>query len=274
MVAAVDPFRCPSHWLPKDRSGQPVLPTFYIAALEAGGPPLMSAPNMPHMVITIQDCVMVEQRRLSLMCMDEVAYFAERVRRWRDPPVLYKAFSQGMSDAVYVGQRIIMPLLRRLRAAVMAGLDTLSPSERLFAQRSYLSLQALVKYRRNFAIAPELLRSLKQHLTDAAAAAPTLAQQDGRGQHLEAAQQNMRQAASGVTCLPNGQFVAYIHVAARPRWGTVRDNLGRAKVDQKLLQDAVKAGNLEALLLQMAGGEDLGAADAAAAEAEEDDLFD
>ena len=41
-----------------------LLPTFYVAPLEAGGCPLLSPPNWPHMVLTTQDCVMVEQRKV------------------------------------------------------------------------------------------------------------------------------------------------------------------------------------------------------------------
>ena len=64
-IAALDPFRTPSHWLPHDPDNKdaPVLPKLLIAPLEAGGPPLLSTPNIPHLVITVQDCVMVEQVR-------------------------------------------------------------------------------------------------------------------------------------------------------------------------------------------------------------------
>ena len=48
------------------------LPTFWVAPLEAGGCPLLSPPNMIHLVLTVRDCVMVEERRLSLMFLDEV----------------------------------------------------------------------------------------------------------------------------------------------------------------------------------------------------------
>jgi hypothetical protein len=48
------------------------LPVFWIAPLEAGGCPLLSPPNVIHLVLTVRDCVMVEERRLSLMFLDEV----------------------------------------------------------------------------------------------------------------------------------------------------------------------------------------------------------
>ena len=42
-----------------------------------------------HCVITTRDCVMVEERRLSLAFLDEVKYLQARARRWCEPPVQY-----------------------------------------------------------------------------------------------------------------------------------------------------------------------------------------
>jgi len=67
-VAAFDPFNTPSHALPKGKRP----PRFWVAPLEAGGRALLSAANMPHMVLTVRDCVMVEERRLSVFFLDEV----------------------------------------------------------------------------------------------------------------------------------------------------------------------------------------------------------
>ena len=53
-------------------TGTGTLPVFKIALLEAGGRPLLSPPNVPHMVITVDTCVMVEQRRVRavpVLCM-------------------------------------------------------------------------------------------------------------------------------------------------------------------------------------------------------------
>ena len=71
--ACLDLFQTPSEYLPeiassKEDSGSGeggVLPVFWVAPLLAGGYPLLSPPNAPHMVLTVQDCVMVEQRRIS-----------------------------------------------------------------------------------------------------------------------------------------------------------------------------------------------------------------
>ena len=56
-----------------------VLPTMHVALLEAGGPPLLSPPNWPHLVLTLQDCVMVEQRRVFRNVSDEVTPFCATV---------------------------------------------------------------------------------------------------------------------------------------------------------------------------------------------------
>lgn len=39
--------------------GAAVRPTFHVAALEAGGRPLLSPPNAPHLVLTLQVCYMI-----------------------------------------------------------------------------------------------------------------------------------------------------------------------------------------------------------------------
>lgn len=64
-------------------------PTLRVAVLEAGGGALLSPPNWPHVVVTLQDCVMVETRKVFRNVLDEVAYFVERAALWREPPILY-----------------------------------------------------------------------------------------------------------------------------------------------------------------------------------------
>lgn len=77
-VAALDPFRTPAAALPLPPQGHAApalarpLPRFWVAPLEAGGPPLLSPPNMPHLVLSCHDCVMVEERRVSVLFLDEV----------------------------------------------------------------------------------------------------------------------------------------------------------------------------------------------------------
>ena len=100
------------------------LPTFWVAPLEAGGPPLLSPPNVIHCVITARDCVMVEARRVSLAFLDEVEYFRRRAARWCEPPVQYRFVREDLPDAEMCRVVAAMPLARRLRdarAALMAA---------------------------------------------------------------------------------------------------------------------------------------------------------
>ena len=86
-VAAFDPFRTPSMALPSSTDKGSIaaaprpLPRFWVAPLEAGGAPLLSPPNMPHLVLSCQDCVMVEERRVSVLFLDEVGLARLVLRR-------------------------------------------------------------------------------------------------------------------------------------------------------------------------------------------------
>eukprot|EP00045_Choanoeca_perplexa_P016730 m.229649 g.229649 ORF g.229649 m.229649 type:complete len:590 (+) comp17344_c0_seq2:2537-4306(+) len=263
LVAAVNPFKCPAHHLPKGPDTYQ-LPRLMVAALEAGGRPLMSAPNLPHLVLTIQDCVMVEQRRLSLLFMDEVAYFAERIRRWREPPVLYAVFSLGLKDPGFVAQTIVKRLLGLLQSA--------DASAALARDRAYCSLKAMTRYARHWLIPRPILGVLRQKLIDYEQQAQGVTS-SAHSRGLERAQLGMRQSAVGVTPLGEQGYSACVHVGARPRWGLVRASMHQAKQDGILLKAAVEAGNLEAVLQQQADGE---AQTTALAEEPDslDDLFD
>ena len=70
-------------------------PTLWVALLEAGGKPLLSTPNAPHMVITLQNCVMVEQRALSALFLDDAQLWLARAATWRDAPVEYDAVREA-----------------------------------------------------------------------------------------------------------------------------------------------------------------------------------
>ena len=62
-AACLDLFGTPTAFLPPPE----VLPPLIVAPLAAGGRPLLSPPNAPHLVLTVQDCVMVEERRISTL---------------------------------------------------------------------------------------------------------------------------------------------------------------------------------------------------------------
>ena len=103
------------------------LPTFWVAPLEAGGPPLLSPPNVIHCVITARDCVMVEARRVSLAFLDEVEYFRKRAARWCEPPVQYRFVREDLVDAEKCRVGAAMPLAKLMRdthARLMAFEET------------------------------------------------------------------------------------------------------------------------------------------------------
>jgi len=106
IFALLDLFQTPSHALPDGD-----LPVLLVAPLEAGGRPLLSMPNMPHLVYTVQDCVMIEQRRILKMFLDEVYYFLERTTKWKTEPILYKFITQ-LKDEEFTGKYVMNPLMK------------------------------------------------------------------------------------------------------------------------------------------------------------------
>ena len=97
------------------------LPTFWVAPLECGGCPLLSPPNWIHCVLTVRDCVMVEERRLSLAFLDEVLYFQRRMTRWCEPPVQYRFIREDLTDENRCAAHVVAPLLRMLSGTSIAA---------------------------------------------------------------------------------------------------------------------------------------------------------
>ncbi|KAK3282859.1 hypothetical protein CYMTET_9420 [Cymbomonas tetramitiformis] len=109
----LDLFNTPDHHLPSCQAGQTTsLTKFYIAPLEAGGRPLLSPPNVPHAVLTLQTCVMVEQRRILHLFLDEVSYFMSRAERWTTAPIMYNFIAEDLQDEDYVHDHVVLPLIQ------------------------------------------------------------------------------------------------------------------------------------------------------------------
>eukprot|EP00892_Ulva_mutabilis_P012387 jgi/Ulvmu1/9520/UM053_0008.1 len=98
-------FEAPTEHLPIGPDGRRVTPTLRVAVLEAGGGALLSPPNWPHIVVTLQDCVMVETRKVFRNVLDEVAYFVERAALWREPPILYPCITELLGGGGVVEKR-------------------------------------------------------------------------------------------------------------------------------------------------------------------------
>ena len=109
----------PASKAPAASSGRPggTRPTFWVAPLEAGGCPLLSPPNVIHCVLTTRDCVMVEERRLSLAFLDEVHYFQNRAERWCEPPVQYRFLREELTRPERCRVTAALPLLAAMREA-------------------------------------------------------------------------------------------------------------------------------------------------------------
>eukprot|EP00760_Papus_ankaliazontas_P033477 PhM_4_TR634/c0_g1_i1/m.96518 len=126
----LDLFRIPTEALPPIS----MLPTLTVAIIEAGGGPLLSPPNLPHLVITAQDCVMVERRTISRLNVPEVLYFRDKAKEWATRPILYPFLTEVLTSR----KRVVEEVFPR----IVPYLDHDEPHIRCAARRS---LRALVE---------------------------------------------------------------------------------------------------------------------------------
>mgnify|MGYP001594995155 CR=1 FL=1 len=107
-VVALNIFEALDEDLPEDENDLPIVT---VAVLQAGGLPLISPPNIPHVVITVRDCVMVEQRRVCNLFLDEVCYLLRRADTWEKAPIIYQYLRTEMQSASEV-RRLVGCLVR------------------------------------------------------------------------------------------------------------------------------------------------------------------
>ena len=79
-----------------------MLPKFWVAPLEAGGQLLLSPANLPHCVVTLQDCAMIEMRKIFKAFLDEVEYFQRQAALWHERPIFYPFIADDLRDAAKV----------------------------------------------------------------------------------------------------------------------------------------------------------------------------
>lgn len=150
-----------------------VLPRLLVAPLEAGEQPLLSMPNLPHLVLTVQDCVMVEQRRISTYFMDEVHYWLERARRWADAPVMYPFLQDVVTSETEMARQVVVPLLAAARRAAKAAADEATEAdasaaaaavsiEAWAAARAVASLECVAANRKFFSLTPTSLDAIRK----------------------------------------------------------------------------------------------------------------
>ena len=242
----------------RDEDEDDPCPTLWVAALEAGGPPLLSPPNIIHCVYTVRDCVMCEERRLSLAFMDEVVYFQRRAARWCEPPIFYAFVREDLADAEKAKTNALRPLgaiMRELRERGSTDDDAYR-----FA-RCLTSVRALVEHapelyaldESGIAEARAFLDDAREFIDDTANAFAEKARAalatDPRNVEDARVAEAMTHETLGAHALGDGRVCAVIHEKGRPRWGPVRTSKSLAERDRKEMKSAIRAGTLDALLL-------------------------
>eukprot|EP01062_Namystynia_karyoxenos_P074538 TRINITY_DN71482_c0_g1_i1.p1 TRINITY_DN71482_c0_g1~~TRINITY_DN71482_c0_g1_i1.p1 ORF type:complete len:572 (+),score=211.96 TRINITY_DN71482_c0_g1_i1:38-1753(+) len=233
-----------------------VLPVLWLALVEAGGRPLLLPPNLPHTVLTLQDCVMVEERRLSRLWLDDVRYFEERNRLSRERPISYAFVSRTLRDPAQVSALIATPL------AEAAG-DERAPE--WLRRRALSALATLLdpgaEEGGTFAVSPEARAAGEAALRGAAWDSPF----DGRQREAEAVCALAAQPHGVMRIFGAEAWVAYCHVGGAPRFGPVRTRQQRAVADRRALAAAQQrvprgeqAAAVAAALLQLRAEQEAG----------------
>lgn len=231
----LDPFNTPSESIPPDVE----LPVFWIAPLEAGGRPLLSPPNQLHCVLTVQDCVMAEQRRLSLLFPDEIVYFLQRASGWREPPILYDFLVDSLQNEVRVAHHAVHPLMRFMERLVASGSRT--AMEDILLSRACHALSTLAGQPAYFRLS-EVLRALVMRTLQTRPTKATFSVfRDVRLEDV-ALGQAPETTPPGVTRFGRDKVCAVVHICGRPRWGPPRATLAKALEDRRVLFHALQIG--------------------------------
>lgn len=214
-----------------------ILPTLQIALLEAGGEPLLSTPNVPHMVITLQHCVMVEQRGLSLLFMDDVTLWLKRCNHWSESPIMYSFITEELLNEDLCRENFIMPLL--------AILD--SDDDNLEAKlRAASSLQSMLLNRDIYAIDMNTRGNIEKRLYNTETTVPTNGSPFDGGlkfdqryyhtiQHMD---KMVREASRPTVYETQGyddsvQYCGIFHNKGKVRFGPSRGSAEEAMYDRK-----------------------------------------
>lgn len=108
----MDILSTPEELLPTNAASFPVL---VVAVLHCGGRPLLCPPNVLTYTLTLNDGVLVEQRRLSNLWLDELSYFLHRCSRWVSNPIIYSYVENELQSEDYLAGFLIPHLLRVFR---------------------------------------------------------------------------------------------------------------------------------------------------------------
>jgi hypothetical protein len=245
-IAAFDPFRTATHELPKGSR----LPTFWIAGLRAGQQPLLSPPNLPHMVITAENCVMVEERRLSVLFLDEMCYFMSRAARWHTLPILYFFLKENLCDPndldVYVSKLIEIYRSDRVLPCVAACAFQSLLAVREFDWHPQFTDMGLD--RSLLVLREATMKSLNSAITSGATKNKPLTLR--RERHLRCGR-SFQSSHSEITDLGDNSFASVVHIEGRAVWGPVRFTISEAHDDHLAMQLALESNTLDDMLLDI-----------------------
>lgn len=247
------------------------LPHVWVAFLEAGGEPLLSTPNVPHMVLTLQDCVMVEQRLHSGLFMDDVTVWMKRAEGWMDAPIMYPFIEEVLMDERKIQDEFIVPLLHILED---------EKTDILLRLRAASSLHSMLSGDAEVYAISERCRSevgrritMVQTMADAGASQPegshavafpgtaengtgvpaSLVVDDRYAESLAAMARMDREARGVYECPGRAGFCALIHEDGKARFGPTRGSMVDAGRDGRELRMALKRGEerIESVLVAM-----------------------
>jgi hypothetical protein len=260
-VVGLDIFKKPKEHLPPTQ----FLPVMTVAVLRAGGRPLVSPPNIPHVVITVNDCVMVEQRRILHLFMDEVAYFMQKAQSWDAVPVVYKFVKEDMQDHEKM-LKIVAVLKTEMTegggadAAAPAGSARRSP---VWMKRVLSSLLAIGRFPEYFRTAPkvegeppggggsdDVRRDIVQHTILHGASVEF----NNRLEYYWDVQTAW--PSSDVFMVSPTVFCGVVYVGDTPVWGPARGTKALAAADAAAMRKHAAAGTLDEYLSPKATAHD------------------
>ncbi|KAG5496240.1 hypothetical protein JKF63_02541 [Porcisia hertigi] len=155
-VVALDIFQTPDEALPCDAA---LLPILTVAILESGGPPILIPPNVAQTSIALQDCVVVEQRRISNLWLDDVSYFLHRCARWHTNPIIYAYLQENLQDETFVAGQVVPYLIR-----VFDEHSEATSYHAAVRRRAALSLYALASNEKHYGLSDSSRASLRDLL--------------------------------------------------------------------------------------------------------------
>ncbi|ORC88298.1 uncharacterized protein TM35_000171700 [Trypanosoma theileri] len=151
-VVSLDIFNTPDEALPNDET---LLPIIHVAVLESGGRPLISPPNIPHVVITVNDCVMVEQRRVAYLFLDEISYFLQKCAYWSGNPIVYDHIENDLQDESYVAGQLV-PMMMDL----FAEHNAFNIYDEIIRRRVVMGLFSIATHEKHYNLSADSRKSL------------------------------------------------------------------------------------------------------------------